>query len=117
MSEHRYTADEIRKVADQPTYCGDDCEVHLQPELVPMLIQAADAEEELERALKNEKALELRVDYWRRNHNSIKARLDAVVKECDNPHWQSWFNRECYAKVMSFKNAILRAARGEGGAE
>ena len=32
-----YTPDEIRAVANSPTYAGDDCEVHLQPEVVPML--------------------------------------------------------------------------------
>ena len=32
-----YTPDEIRAVAKNPVYCGDDCEIHLQPEVVPML--------------------------------------------------------------------------------
>lgn len=101
MSEQkRYTADEIRKMADWPSYCGDDCEVHLQPELVPMLCQAADDAEE---------------------NAQLKARLEAVVKECEKWKWadDNWCTSVKDATDTHNRciDRILHIARGDGGAE
>ena len=95
MSEQkRYTAQEMREVE------RDLC-VHRYPVIEAarrMLRQAADAEEE---------------------NAKLKARLEAVVKECEKlTHGCECVNE--YLDVHFARNhadAILRAARGEGGAE
>lgn len=98
-----------------------DREYKRRSKVEAMLRQAADAEEELERALKNEKALELRVDFWRCEHNALKTRLEAVVKECEKSKWHTdnWLVsvRGAAYTHNRYIDRILRAARGEGGAE
>lgn len=34
---HVYTPEEVKAIANSPLYAGNDCEVHLNPEVVPML--------------------------------------------------------------------------------
>lgn len=134
MSESRFTAQEMREVAEGLV---DSCvadyisilvghgnlKVVKGDRIVAMLRQAADAEDELVqlRASKErwmqyqETAAGERnacIDELREKDAEIaqfKARLEAVVKECE----KSIFS----ISQLDFRNAILRAARGEGGAK
>lgn len=51
MASKTYTAQEIRAASVSPTYAGDDCEVHVKPEVYEMLEQAADIQERCEKVI------------------------------------------------------------------
>lgn len=102
MSEQkRYTAQEMREMADYAEK-GENCK-----DLAAMLRQAADAEEDLAK---------------------VKARLAAVVRECEkqipacrgedckcNPTDSGYCDENCHDEIIvhTAVTAILRAARGE----
>lgn len=142
MSEEKqYTAQELREEADQFDdsdrpywFSADDWN-----KISAMLRQAADAEEELAKVKASkdrwmqyqETAAGERnacIDELREKdaeNAQLKARLEAVVKECENIRVrcdkQMMFCHSIYKESIlakkSVANAILRAARGEVGAE
>lgn len=118
MSEaKRYTAQEMREVLNTSWHDLDREMVH------DMLRQAADAEDEL---------AELR-DQVNRDFGesvSLKARLEAVVKECEkqipacrgedckcNPTDSGYCDENCHDEIIvhTAVTAILRVARGDAG--
>ena len=111
MSERKYTADELRAEAKFHAFRNGDSYI-----VVEMLRQAADAEDELAKL----KAQNVTI----RTDNSaviaeLHRRLEAVVKECNMLLTDCGCNvREFHVDyVRKYADAILRAARGEGGAE
>lgn len=87
-----------------------DCEA--TQNLIAMLRQAADAEEEL--AKYKSAYMELMTDSAKLivENAQLKARLEAVVKECEKINEEKFrMNEVLAAKVIL--NRILRAARGE----
>ena len=136
MSEQkRYTAQEMRQTAGMDFYAtklGLDDRPGLTDEIRSMLRQAADAEEELA-TLKGkscpyalpggecsaeDRHFQRTVELERENAQ-LKARLEEVVKIAKNSGWRL---RDCdsesHRETHNFAiREILRAARGEGGAE
>lgn len=139
MGKKRYTAQEIRAVADTPIYIGNDCANRTQRLMRDMLRQAADAEEELAKvkASKNrwmqyqETATGERnacIDELRKKDAEIKqlkAQLGAVVKECEKmrddflKRMRSFTGmgasnmKNIYKDKIEVVYDILRLARGE----
>ena len=115
--QNRYTAQEMREVLNTSWHDLDREMVH------DMLRQAADAEDEL---------AELR-DQVNRDFGesvSLKARLEAVVKECEkqipacrgedckcNPTDSGYCDENCHDEIIvhTAVTAILRVARGDAG--
>ena len=48
---------------------------------------------------------------------ALKARLDAVMKECEKQYWAEVWNENACEEHNKSVDAILRAARGDGSAE
>ena len=151
MSEkNRYTAQEMRKMAsglEDNLNHGMERVVIASPKLIAMLRCAADAEEELTNLKTTSGELEKRaLEYADHGvssplltntikrliaeRNSLKARLEAVVKECEkqipacrgedckcNPTDSGYCDENCHDEIIvhTAVTAILRAALGEGG--
>lgn len=97
--DYKVTAENCEKLS-KSFLCGDEHDRANYADMAAMLRQAADAEEE---------------------NAQLKARLDAVVNECENSKWDhdNWLVsvRDATYTHNSYIDKIIRAARGEGGAE